>query len=69
MEDLNNPKSLIKSLNKEGYEKLKSEFKVHDGMIPKLDNAFNVIENGVKAVRICKYNQISKPTNGTILQA
>lgn len=69
MEDISNPKSLIKSLNRAGYNKLKSEFKVHDGMIPKLDNAFNVIDNGVKAVRICKFNQISKPTNGTIVQA
>jgi acetylglutamate kinase len=69
MEDVSNSKSLIKSLKKEGYERLKSEFRVHDGMIPKLDNAFNVIESGVKAVRICKYNQISDPTNGTILQA
>lgn len=69
MEDVNNPKSLIKSLNKEQYEVLKSEFKVHDGMIPKLDNAFNVLNSGVNAVRVCKYNQIGNPGNGTILQA
>ncbi|WP_258104391.1 acetylglutamate kinase [Marinoscillum sp. MHG1-6] len=69
LEDVSDPSTLIKTLNKEEYEVLKSEFKVHDGMIPKLDNAFNVIDNGVKSVRICKFDEIGDPENGTILQA
>jgi acetylglutamate kinase len=69
MEDVSNPETIIRSLDKEKYEILKSEFKVHDGMIPKLDNAFHVLESGVKSVRVCKYNQIGNPVNGTILQA
>lgn len=69
MEDVSDPDSIIRSLNKSQYEILKSEFKVHDGMIPKLDNAFHVIESGVKSVRVCRFNQIGNPENGTILQA
>lgn len=69
MEDVDDPKSIIRSLTKDKYEVLKSEFKVHDGMIPKLDNAFRVLDSGVNSVRICKYDQIGQPSNGTIVQA
>ncbi|MEP0368312.1 MAG: acetylglutamate kinase [Cyclobacteriaceae bacterium] len=69
MDDVNDPNSVITQMDKDHYEVLKSEFKVHDGMIPKLDNAFRVLDSGVASVRICKYNEIANPNNGTILQA
>ncbi|MFY0598387.1 MAG: acetylglutamate kinase [Cyclobacteriaceae bacterium] len=69
MEDVSDPKSVIRELKMGQYDTLKSEFKVHDGMIPKLDNAFHVLESGVNSVRICKYDQIGLPENGTILRA
>ncbi len=69
MMDLENPDSLISTLTYAEYERLKSEFRVHSGMIPKLDNAFKVLESGVKSVRICRFDQIGEPDHGTILQA
>lgn len=67
--DLEDSNSLISTLSYSEYETLKAEYKVHSGMIPKLDNAFRVLESGVAAVRICKFDQIGDPTHGTILQA
>lgn len=69
MEDVSDPQTLIRSLTGEQYEVLKSEFKVHDGMIPKLDNAFRVLKSGIGSVRVCRFDKIGNPDNGTILQA
>jgi acetylglutamate kinase len=54
--DVNNPASLIKELNKEKYEQLKLDGAIHSGMIPKIDNAFNAISQGVLAVYIRNAN-------------
>lgn len=42
------------------YNKLKNMKIITDGMIPKLDNAFLTIENGVKEVVIGNANQLNK---------
>ena len=42
--------SLIPLINEEIYEELKKEKVIHSGMIPKLDNAFKALNEGVSRV-------------------
>jgi acetylglutamate kinase len=52
---LGNPadeQSLIPHLSQTEYLRLKCTGSIHSGMIPKLDNAFKALQEGVKAVRI-----------------
>ncbi|MBC8109662.1 MAG: acetylglutamate kinase [Verrucomicrobia bacterium] len=66
---LENPEddnSVIEEISKEKYEVLKKEGVVSKGMIPKLDNAFAALENGVKNVRIIHADNIVTKT-GTLL--
>ncbi|MBQ9547963.1 MAG: acetylglutamate kinase [Bacteroidales bacterium] len=46
------PSSLIPELSKAHFEELVTEGVVSGGMLPKLENAFTAVENGVRAVRI-----------------
>ena len=67
LKDVNDPKSVIPLITKSTYQALKSEQIISDGMLPKLDNAFNAIENGVAEVSIIHASNLS--TNiGTILK-
>lgn len=63
--DANDDNSVIASLNHQQYEAYKSEGVITDGMIPKLDNAFSTIENGVKEVVITHANSLNDLTQGT----
>ncbi|MCK6608066.1 MAG: acetylglutamate kinase [Flavobacterium sp.] len=52
---LSNPEddnSVIKNLNFETFQKLKKEGVINKGMIPKINNAFDALANGVKEVGI-----------------
>jgi acetylglutamate kinase len=57
--DVDNENSLIKFLNPDIYSDLKSKGIINEGMIPKLDNAFEAINNGVKEVFIGKSDSLS----------
>ncbi|QTV04680.1 acetylglutamate kinase [Faecalibacter bovis] len=59
LRDVNDDSTLIPVINKELYQELKSEGVIFEGMIPKLDNAFRVIENGVKEVTLVHANNIN----------
>jgi acetylglutamate kinase len=50
--DAEDNKSVIGHLNPESYAELKQKGIVHSGMLPKLDNAFAAIEQGVRAVYV-----------------
>jgi acetylglutamate kinase len=50
--DLNDPLSVISSMSKVESEEYKKQGVIADGMIPKLDNSFKAIENGVSKVII-----------------
>lgn len=50
LRDINNPESLIPSMNRKEYETCKQQGIIVDGMIPKLDNSFRAIEQGVDEV-------------------
>ncbi len=67
MLDLNDPNSLLKEIRFSDYQSMKESGKIHGGMLPKLENAFKAIQDGVKVVRICKFDQINTD-NGSFLQ-
>ncbi|WP_298651926.1 acetylglutamate kinase [uncultured Proteiniphilum sp.] len=50
LRDMNDPDSLIPTMIREEYEAYKQQGIIVDGMIPKLDNSFRAIENGVSEV-------------------
>lgn len=52
--------SCIKLLNQIDYEQLKLDGTISGGMIPKLDNAFKAIEQGVMQVIICSPDAIGQ---------
>jgi acetylglutamate kinase len=58
---LQNPEdddSVIPEISMENYVRLKQEGIVSKGMIPKLDNAFAALQNGVKDVLICHADNV-----------
>lgn len=60
--------SVIFHLNREDYNRYQTDGIISDGMLPKLDNAFEALQKGVKEVRIGNVNAIQNKT-GTLLQA
>lgn len=52
LEDVNNEDSVIRNINKEKYQQLLAENKLFEGILPKIDNAFDAINAGVKEVLI-----------------
>lgn len=52
LRDIDNPDSLIKTIKAEEFERLKAEQVIYEGMIPKLENAFDALGKGVKNVYI-----------------
>lgn len=62
--DVNNENSVIKKINAAYYSELKSEGRIFAGMIPKLDNAFLALNNGVKKVIIGKAEEIRELISG-----
>lgn len=57
--NLDNEDSFIRLCNKERYKELKSSGIISKGMLPKLDNAFEAMDNGVSSVTICHAKNIS----------
>ena len=52
LENVADANSVIPLITKEKYDQLVTENKLFDGIIPKIDNAFDAIDNGVKEVLI-----------------
>jgi len=50
--DQNNPESILPLLTHKRFVELQDEGKIVEGMIPKLENAFSAIENGVSEVYV-----------------
>ena len=68
--DVENEDSVIKTLRPDFYRELKEAEKIFAGMIPKLDNAFAAIRQGVKKVIIGKgeeLDQLITGKSGTII--
>lgn len=68
LRDVEDPASVITTLTHTEYQSLRANKNIHSGMIPKLDNAFAALEQGVHTVQICKYNDIDQTHNGTTLR-
>lgn len=58
MQDISNPDSLIKEITKKNYLQYKEEGIISQGMIPKLDNAFEAINAGVTSVLIMHHEAV-----------
>lgn len=65
LEDAEDDRSVIKSLNHTGFKALQASGAIHAGMIPKLDNSFNAITQGVSQIRITNIAGLQK--GGTTL--
>jgi acetylglutamate kinase len=60
LQDFNDKKSVIKNINSETYEGLLANDIITDGMIPKLDNCFDALHNGVSKVHIGNSSMLTK---------
>ncbi len=64
LKDINDPASVIHEINKNNYAQLIADGIINFGMIPKIDNAFDALEAGVKQVRIMNSKHIIKLAEG-----
>jgi acetylglutamate kinase len=53
LQDMADDNSVITKISGDNYKSLKDSGTIAEGMIPKMDNAFNALKYGVKSVRIC----------------
>jgi len=65
--DENDDDSVIPVLRKNDFQKLVEERIIQGGMIPKLENAFEALDAGVKRVIITEASQIGKETGTTVM--
>ena len=72
LRDIRDAKSIIHHIDSASYAELKASGVIHSGMIPKIDNAFDAISNGVHAVRIMNADEIGalmeKDEIGTLIK-
>lgn len=66
LKDFDNKSSVIPKITSELFNQLKSDGLISEGMIPKLENAFDAIEEGVSSVRICNALNINQDS-GTLV--
>ncbi|MBX2898350.1 MAG: acetylglutamate kinase [Cyclobacteriaceae bacterium] len=69
--DVNKSDSVIRNLSYARYEELLAKGSFHDGILPKLENAFNAIQSGVKEVLIGEHTHLlantGYDTKGTLI--
>lgn len=63
--DVEDESSIIRSIDTHYYNELKHQGIINDGMIPKLDNAFEAINKGLKEVCIGKADALPQLNNET----
>ncbi|HTB51587.1 MAG TPA: acetylglutamate kinase [Ferruginibacter sp.] len=72
LEDVNDDDSVITLITKDKYTQLLEEKKLFDGIIPKIDNAFDAINSGVKEVLIGDakdlIQNVTDNTKGTLIK-
>lgn len=67
LKDPEDDNSVIGRITPDDYQKLKAEGIIQGGMIPKLDNAFAALHEGVKRVIITRVGKIDK-NKGTVIE-
>ena len=68
LEDVNDERSIISQLDANAYQELTKNKKLFAGILPKIDNAFDAVKNGVQEVAIGNSNallQLIKGESGT----
>lgn len=69
--DVNKADSVIRNLNYNLYQELLGKGSFHDGILPKLENAFSAIQSGVKEVLIGEHTHLlantGYDTKGTLI--
>ena len=60
LQDFNDKESVIKDINSKKYQELLNDGVISDGMIPKLDNCFDALQNGVHQVHIGNTSMLTK---------
>ncbi|MBU3012598.1 acetylglutamate kinase [Polaribacter vadi] len=60
LQDFSDKNSVIKNINSETYKELLENGIISDGMIPKLDNCIDALNNGVKKVHIGNTAMLTK---------
>ena len=72
LENVDDENSAINLITKEIYQQLKDGNKLFDGILPKIDNAFVAISNGVKEVLIGHADDllqnVTAQTTGTLIK-
>lgn len=66
LRDFEDKSSVITDISKDSYQTLKADGIISAGMIPKLDNAFLAIDQGVSAVKICHALKVGQAVNGSV---
>ncbi|WP_164549901.1 acetylglutamate kinase [Nonlabens ponticola] len=67
LRNINDESSLIEHINFKQYQQLKNDGVIADGMLPKLQNSFEALENGVSSVHIGLPSMINSNINHTTL--
>lgn len=65
LKDVEDENSVIETITPQNYKELLKDGIISKGMIPKLDNAFEAIQNGVKSVVIAHSNDLLETTHET----
>ena len=60
LKDFNDKNSVVKLINSKTYKKLLADKIITDGMIPKIDNCFDALNNGVSRVNIGNTSMLTK---------
>ncbi|MFY9241743.1 MAG: acetylglutamate kinase [Polaribacter sp.] len=60
LSDFNDKKSVIKIINSEIYQQLLEDKIIVDGMLPKLENCFDALKNGVHQVKMGNTTMLTK---------
>jgi acetylglutamate kinase len=66
LENINDESSVISLINQENHQRLLSEGKLADGIIPKIDNAFAAIRSGVREVLIGDARDLIQNVSGSV---
>lgn len=61
----NDDNSVIQTLNLEQFKQLKKQGVISKGMLPKLDNCFNALQNGVATIAVLKATNVLSFLNNT----
>lgn len=67
LENIDDDNSVISTITPQKYQSLKAAQVIHSGMIPKIDNCFDALENGLSQVKIGAPEMIAGNTLHTTL--